>query len=194
MSTTSTREKWYKKLANSPHALVLLFFLSALEATVLPIPLELILVPYMVLERERIWLIASVALAGFMAGSVGGYYIGYALFDTIGQWFIDYLSVQEQYGEFQSALENNGFWSIFLVGVTPVPFQVAMLAAGAGKYPLALFLLAAGIARALRYYILAALVFWLGPQAEDIWKRYSGPAGWSILIAAVSVILLIQFL
>ena len=194
MTTTSPREKWYKKLANSPHALVLLFLLSALEATVLPIPLELILVPYMVLERERIWLIASVALAGFMAGSVGGYYIGYALFDTIGQWFIDYLSVQQQYDEFQSALENNGFWSIFLVGVTPVPFQVAMLAAGAGKYPLALFLLAAGIARALRYYILAALVFWLGPQAEDIWKRYSGPAGWSILIAAVSVILLIQFL
>ena len=84
MATTSTREKWYIKLANSPHSLVLLFFLSALEATILPIPLELILVPYMLLERDRIWLIASVALAGFMAGSVGGYYIGYALFDTVG--------------------------------------------------------------------------------------------------------------
>ena len=194
MATTSTREKWYIKLANSPHSLVLLFFLSALEATILPIPLELILVPYMLLERDRIWLIASVALAGFMAGSVGGYYIGYALFDTVGQWFIDYLSAQEQYAEFKETLENNGFWSIFVVGVTPVPFQVAMLAAGAGQYPLTLFLLSAGIARALRYYVLAALVTWLGPQAEDVWKRYSGPAGWSILIAAVSVILLIQFL
>ena len=194
MATTSTREKWYQKLANSPHSLVLLFFLSALEATILPIPLELILVPYMLLERDRIWLIASVALAGFMAGSVGGYYIGYALFDTVGQWFIDYLSAQEQYAEFKETLENNGFWSIFVVGVTPVPFQVAMLAAGAGQYPLTLFLLSAGIARALRYYVLAALVTWLGPQAEDVWQRYSGPAGWSILIAAVSVILLIQFL
>ena len=172
---------------------MLLFFLSALEATILPIPLELILVPYMLLERDRIWLIASVALAGFMAGSVGGYYIGYALFDTVGQWFIDYLSAQEQYAEFKETLENNGFWSIFVVGVTPVPFQVAMLAAGAGQYPLTLFLLSAGIARALRYYVLAALVAWLGPQ-EDVWQRYSGPAGWSILIAAVSVILLIQFL
>lgn len=194
MSTISAREKWYKKLANSPHALALLFFLSALEATILPIPLELILVPYMLLERQRIWLIASVALAGFMTGAVGGYYIGYALFDTAGQWFIDYLSVQQQYNEFKQALEDNGFWSIFLVGVTPVPFQVAMLAAGAGQYPITLFLLSAGIARALRYYILAALVAWLGPQAENIWERYSALAGWSILIAAVSAILLIQFL
>ena len=37
--------KWFQKLIDSPHALVLLFFFSALEATIIPIPLELILVP-----------------------------------------------------------------------------------------------------------------------------------------------------
>ncbi|MCA1768298.1 MAG: DedA family protein, partial [Idiomarina sp.] len=93
MTENTKTHQWYQKLASSPHALIMLFFLSALEATVLPIALELVLVPYMVLERKRIWLVATVALAGFLAGAVGGYYIGFALFDTAGQWFINYLSI-----------------------------------------------------------------------------------------------------
>ena len=194
MRKNTKTQQWYQKLVSSPHALVMLFFLSALEATVLPIALELVLVPYMVLERKRIWLVATVALAGFLAGAVGGYYIGFALFDTAGEWFINYLSVQDYYQNFQETLKQDGFTAIFLVGVTPVPFQVAMLAAGAGDYPISLFLLAAGAARALRYYVLALIVLWLGPYTENLWGKYAGPVGWSILILAGTVLLLIQFL
>lgn len=194
MRENTKTQQWYQKLASSPHALVLLFFLSALEATVFPIALELILIPYMVLERQRIWLISTVALAGFLVGSIGGYYIGSALFDTAGQWFINYLSLQDYYQEFQQTLKQDGFTAIFLVGVTPVPFQVAMLAAGAGDYPLSMFLFAAGVARALRYYVLALIVLWLGPYTEKLWGKYAGPVGWSILILAGSMLLLMQFL
>lgn len=194
MRENTKTQQWYQKLASSPHALVLLFFLSALEATVLPIALELILIPYMVLERQRIWLISTVALAGFLVGSIGGYYIGSALFDTAGQWFINYFSLQDYYQEFQQTLKQDGFTAIFLVGVTPVPFQVAMLAAGAGDYPLSMFLFAAGVARALRYYVLALIVLWLGPYTERLWGKYAGPVGWSILILAGSMLLLMQFL
>ncbi|MCK7459719.1 YqaA family protein [Idiomarina aminovorans] len=194
MRENTKTQQWYQKLVSSPHALVMLFFLSALEATVLPIALELVLVPYMVLERKRIWLVATVAMAGFLAGAVGGYCIGFALFDTAGEWFINYLSVQDYYQTFQETLKQDGFTAIFLVGVTPVPFQVAMLAAGAADYPMSLFLLAAGIARALRYYLLALIVLWLGPYTENLWGKYAGPVGWSILILAGTVLLLMQFL
>ncbi|MGM0907352.1 MAG: YqaA family protein [Pseudomonadota bacterium] len=194
MTENTKTQQWYQKLASSPHALVLLFFLSAMEATLLPIALELVLVPYMVLERKRIWLVSTVALAGFIAGAIGGYYIGFALFDTAGEWFISYLSLQDYYQEFQETLKEDGFAAIFLVGVTPVPFQVAMLSAGAGDYPMALFLLAAGAARALRYYVLALIVLWLGPYTERLWGKYAGPVAWSILILAGTMLLLKQFL
>lgn len=194
MTENTKSQQWYQKLASSPHALVLLFFLSAMEATLLPIALELVLVPYMVLERKRIWLVSTVALAGFLVGAIGGYYIGFALFDTAGEWFISYLSMQDYYQEFQETLKEDGFVAIFLVGVTPVPFQVAMLAAGAGDYPLSLFLLAAGTARALRYYALALIVLWLGPYTERLWGKYAGPVSWSILILTGTMLLLTQFL
>jgi len=38
------------------------------------------------------------------------------------------------------------------VGVIPIPFQIAMLAAGATRYSFFLFMLAPALSRALRYY------------------------------------------
>lgn len=185
-------QKWLERLIDSPHALVILFFMSALEATVVPIPLELVLIPYMILERERIWSIASVALAGCLVGAVVGYYIGFALFDTVGQWLINYLSLQESYQEFKTTLQNDGFMAVFLVGVTPVPFQTAMLTAGALQFSLTLFLLASVLSRGIRYYGLALLTLWLGPYAQSWWKKHASQLGWSIAIIAALALLIVQ--
>lgn len=178
------QEKWLNKLIHSPYALVLLFFMSALEATIIPIPLELVLIPYLLMERERIWLIASVALAGCLLGAMVGYYIGFALFDTLGQWLISNFALDNHYQAFKATLKEDGFAAIFLVGVTPVPFQVAMLTAGATGYSLALFMLASALSRGLRYYGLALLTLWLGPYAEKWWQKNASRLGWGIAIIA----------
>ncbi|TDP37576.1 membrane protein YqaA with SNARE-associated domain [Idiomarina aquatica] len=191
--TNKSAQKWLQRLLESPHALVILFFMSALEATLIPIPLELVLIPFMILERERIWSIASVALAGCLFGAVCGYYIGYTLFDTAGQWFINYLNLQDYYQEFKKTLESDGFIAIFLVGVTPVPFQTAMLAAGATAFSLPLFLLASGLSRGIRYYGLAVLALWLGPYAQEWWQKNASRLGWSIAIISAIALLIFQF-
>lgn len=191
--TNKSAQKWLQRLLDSPHALIILFFMSALEATLIPIPLELVLIPYMILERERIWSIATVALAGCLVGAIAGYYIGFALFDTVGQWFIDYLSLQSYYQDFETTLKNDGFIAVFLVGVTPVPFQTAMLAAGATGYSLSLFLLASGLSRGIRYYGLAVLALWLGPYAQDWWQKNASRLGWSVAIIAAIALLIFQF-
>lgn len=185
-------KKWLDRLIDSPHALVILFFMSALEATVIPIPLELVLIPYMILERQRIWAIASVALAGCLVGALAGYYIGFALFDSVGQWFIDYLSLQSDYQQFKTTLQSDGFMAVFLVGVTPVPFQTAMLAAGALQFSLTLFILASALSRGIRYYGLGILTLWLGPYALAWWKKHAVHLGWTIAIIAFLAILILQ--
>lgn len=192
-ANSKSAQKWLDRLIESPNALVLLFFLSALEATIVPIPLELVLIPYMILEQKRIWTIASVALAGCLAGAVIGYYIGFALFDSVGQWFIDYLSLQQYYESFQQTLKEDGFIAIFLVGVTPVPFQTAMLAAGAANFSLILFLLATALSRSIRYYGLAVLALWLGPYAQAWWKKNATRLGWSVISLALLAFLVFQF-
>jgi membrane protein YqaA with SNARE-associated domain len=154
-----------RRLADSRRAQPLLVWLSFLEATLVPIPLEAVLVPYMLLRREMVWRIAALALAGFLAASVVGYALGALAFDTAGIWLIDAAGWQDGLGQAQSLFDRYGFWALFLIGVTPVPSQLAMLLGGAFHYPLPWFVAAMGLSRAIRYFGLAALVVWLGPKA-----------------------------
>lgn len=76
------------------------------------------------------------------------------------------------------------------VGHRAHSFQVAMLAAGATQYSLGLFLLATVIARSLRYFGLAAVVYYTGDKAEQLIKRYRMKA----VIAITLVVLLLWWL
>jgi len=69
-------------------------------------------------------------------------------------------------------MEEDGFWLIVSVGVVPIPFQIAMLAAGATGYSFFLFILASALSRALRYYGLGLLVLIAGNRVQAIFERH----------------------
>ncbi len=67
--------------------------------------------------------------------------------------------------------------AVLTIGIVPVPFQIAMLAAGASDYPYPLFLLAAMLGRGIRYFGLAVLVALMGDAALRLWKRHARTIG-----------------
>lgn len=182
---TSELPGWVRRAMASGYLLPVLFVASLLEAIIVPIPLELILIPLLLLQPKRRWLLASVALAGCLCGALLGYWFGGWLFDSLGQWLLTTLGAQDAFADFEHTLAEQGFMAIVVVGVTPVPFQVAMLAAGAAGYPLLMFMLAAALARGIRYFGLALLVHLFGEQALGVFKRQSKPIGFAILILAI---------
>jgi membrane protein YqaA with SNARE-associated domain len=194
MATGMTRVKaWSARIAESRHGLMLIFIASFLEAIIVPIPLELVLIPYMLKERQRVWIIATVTLLGCMLAATVGYYVGVALFDTVGTWLLETLNYSSQFEDFRKDFQANGFWTILIIGVVPIPFQAAMLAAGATGYPLLLFWLAATIARGIRYYGLALLVVLFGRQALTLWHSLSKKVGFGLLVLVVVVYGLIKW-
>jgi len=183
---TDRVRRWRHKLEHSNRALWVLAIASFLETVVIPIPIELVLIPYMAVNRQRIFLIATVTLAGCLTAAVLGYVVGLALFESLGQWMISTFGHEAAFQTFSEQFERYGFWAIIAIGVTPIPFQVAMLVAGVAGYPIALFLLAALIARGIRYYGLALLVYYLGEPVTALWQRHARTAGLvSLLVVAV---------
>jgi len=73
-------------------------------------------------------------------------------------------------------MHDQGFWFVITLGIVPIPFQIAMLAAGATKYSLILFLIASVIARSIRYFGLALIVYYAGNQAERVIKKHKTKA------------------
>ncbi|MBR9896490.1 MAG: DedA family protein [Gammaproteobacteria bacterium] len=174
-----------KKLIDSKHMLKGITLASFLESTIVPIPLEAVMVPLMQARRESLWKIAFMATLGCVIGAVFGYALGYYLFDMVGEWLINTFFSQDQFDNVKQQMQNQGFWFVMTLGIAPIPFQVAMLAAGATKFSLPLFLFATVIARAIRYFGLAIVVYYAGDKAEQLIKRYKMKAVVAITLAVI---------
>ncbi|MES1924207.1 VTT domain-containing protein [Salinisphaera sp. T31B1] len=185
--------EWTRRLNDSRHGLWLIGVASFAETLIVPIPIELVLVPYMLANRRRVWLIAASTTAGCLLGALVGYGFGALLFNSLGQWLIEAFNWQAPYQHFSAQFDAHGFWAIVSIGVTPVPFQIAMLVAGVAGYPLVLFVLASGIARGVRYFGLALLVVLFGQRALDLWQNHSKRVGVGLLVAIVLVYVALQY-
>ena len=175
-----------RQFIDSKHMLKSMTVASFLESTIVPIPLEAVLVPLMQARREKLWLIALMATIGCIIGAIFGYALGYYLFDVVGDWVINTFSNPEQFEQVKQKMQAQGFWFVLTLGIVPIPFQIAMLAAGATKYSIFLFLLATVIARSIRYFALAAVVYYAGNQAERVIQKHKTKA-----LVAISVLVLL---
>ncbi|NVF14719.1 YqaA family protein [Vreelandella maris] len=190
-NTTKRTKQWFERINGSKNMLWLLGTLSFLETIILPIPLELVLIPLMAANKHRIWLLATVTTAGCLIASLVGYGVGMLLFQSIGTWFIEFMGMEQSYQSFQTFFDQYGFAAILAIGILPIPFQVAMITAGLSGYPVLLFALAALIARGLRYFGLAWLVHRFGSRVLMLWKQQalatSLVAGVVVLVVALGM-------
>lgn len=176
-----------KQLIDSKHMLTSITLASFLESTIVPIPLEAVMVPLMQARRDALWSIALMATLGCVVGALFGYALGYYLFDLIGHWAIETFFSQSQFDDVKAQMNSQGFWFVMTLGIVPIPFQVAMLAAGATQFSLSLFLLATIIARSLRYFGLAVVVYYTGDKAEQLIRRYRMKAVVAITLVVLAL-------
>lgn len=129
---------------------------------------------------------AAVVTVACLVGASAFYLVGVMLMDSWGTWLIERLSSPESFENLKQVLRDDGFILILAAGVSPIPFQIAMLAAGAVDYSFSLFLLSAALARGIRYFGLAWLVQRYGEGALRIWQENKLKAGMlALLVLAV---------
>jgi membrane protein YqaA with SNARE-associated domain len=166
----------------APHAL---FWVSFIESSFFPIPPDVMLVPMVLANRMKAWWYATVATIGSVLGGVAGYAIGYFFFEQIGRPILEFYGKAESFGEFTNWFNEWGVWILIIKGMTPFPYKVLTITAGVTHMPLIEFMLASIVARAMRFYLVAGLLYFFGePIREFIEKRLT-------LVTTVFVILLV---
>ncbi len=165
---------WTLALADSPYALWALAFVAFLESSVFPIPPDIIMIPMILARPNRAFLIAGVALVASVTGALLGYYIGASLFDVVGKPMLEFYGKTDAAEQFNQRFQDWGAWAVLIAGVTPFPFKVITIMSGWTGLNLGVFIVSSIIARGLRFYIVAALLWKFGTPIRDFIERRLG--------------------
>lgn len=176
---------WTLSLAGHPRALWALAVIAFVESSFFPIPPDVLMIPMIIAAPTRAFRIAAVATVASVLGGLFGYAIGALLFETVGQPILDFYGKADAFDSFATRYNDWGAWAVLIAGVTPFPFKVITIASGATGLSLPVFILSAVLARALRFFVVAALLWKFGPPIRDFIEKRLG------LMFAIFCVLLI---
>ena len=165
---------WTLSMAEHPRALWALAFVAFIESSFFPIPPDLLLIPLILAAPTRAYSIALVAMLASVAGGVFGYLIGAFAFEAIGQPILATLGKVDSMAEFNTNFNAYGLWAVLVAGVTPFPFKVITIMSGWTAMPFGVFLASAIAARSLRFFAVAALLYFFGSSIRNFIEQRLG--------------------
>ena len=171
-SKKRTIRKRVSEWGRGPWSLPVSVLIGIVENTLVVVPAEPVYMPIMALRRRTAWLVAAALLLGNVLGGLIMYWLGAVFADDAIQPLVSMLDANATYEQAMEKIRSDGFVTLFMVGITPFPFQVGTAAAGAAGYSLPLFILAVTLSRSIRYFAEAGLVMLVGDKAEAIMKRH----------------------
>ena len=173
------------------HAPRYLAALSFAESSFFPIPPDVMLAPMVLARRARWWRLAVLTTVMSVLGGIAGYVIGYFAIEAVTPllhrlgWHDGYVHARELYDEW-------GIWIVFVAGFSPIPYKLFTIASGAASMAFVPFVLASALGRGARFFLVAALVYAVGPRIEPVLRKYIDIIGWVVVAALVILWLVLR--
>jgi membrane protein YqaA with SNARE-associated domain len=159
------------EIAAGPRAVAMLAAVAFIESSIFPIPPDLLLIPMILARPRAAWRLAALCTLASVAGGLLGYAIGYFLFDAIGRPVLEFYGAMDRYWALKAGFDRWGVWIIILKGMTPLPYKLLTIASGVAHFDLGAFVAASVVSRGLRFFLVAALLWWFGDTARDFIER-----------------------
>ena len=165
---------WTMSLAQSPYALLILAIVSFFEASVFPIPPDALMIPMILAAPRRAFLIASITTVSSVLGGSLGYATGIFLFEEVGRPVLEFYGKTDAFHTFKDFYNAYGPVVLLFSGITPFPFKATTILSGATGLDFGMFMAFTFIGRAVRFYIVAALLWNFGPPIRDFIEKRLG--------------------
>lgn len=176
---------WMMRMAGHKRAPQVLFAVSFAESSFFPIPPDVMLIPMVLKDRSKAWYYAGLATVASVIGGVAGYAIGYFLLETIGIAVINFYGMAQKFEQAKTWFNEWGVPILIVKGMTPIPYKLLTITAGAAHMNLIAFMGASVVARAMRFFLVAGLLYWFGEPIRDFIERRL------TLVTTIGVILLV---
>jgi membrane protein YqaA with SNARE-associated domain len=142
------------------------FAIAFADSALLGMPVDAIVAAYVYQDRKRLLFYVVMASLGSALGSIPLYIIGYVGGETVLRKRIS----EERFLRIHRSFERHEFWALMFPGMLPppMPFKIFVLAAAVFEMRFRDFLAAIFAGRFVRFFVLALLTLWFGPQIVGI--------------------------
>ncbi len=143
-----------------------MFAIAFADSALLGMPVDAIVAAYVYQDRKRLLFYVVMASLGSALGSIPLYIIGYVGGETVLRKRIS----EERFLRIHRSFERHEFWALMFPGMLPppMPFKIFVLAAAVFEMRFRDFLAAIFAGRFVRFFVLAMLTLWFGPQIVGI--------------------------
>ena len=149
----------------------------------------------MIIARpSRAWLIASVALVASVLGGIAGYAIGAFAYEQLGEPILQSLGKAGAMQEFSTRFNDFGFWAVLTAGITPFPYKVITIMSGWTGMPIGTFIATSILARGIRFFLVAGLLWKFGAPVRAFIERYLGWVALAFIILLCGGFYALKFL
>ena len=165
---------WILQWAEKPHAGVALFLLAMIEASIFPIPPDVLLIAMSISIPDRALFFAFLASLGSVIGGGLGYLIGLLLWGALADIFFNYVPgfTPEVFARVQGYFEQYDFLVVFAAGFSPIPYKIFTIGAGVFQINFITFMLASVVSRSARFFLEAWLLKRYGAPMQVFIDRY----------------------
>ncbi len=153
-------------LAASPRAPLWLAVVAFAESSFFPIPPDALLIPMALAQPRRAWHFALICTVASIFGGMLGYLIGASLYDTVAAPILRLYHYEDAYNRFKDTFTTYGLEIILLKGLTPIPYKIVTIAAGAAKFDFTTFVFASIVTRGMRFFMVATLLHFFGDKVR----------------------------
>jgi membrane protein YqaA with SNARE-associated domain len=185
---------WTMSLASGPRAPFALGAVSFAESSFFPIPPDILLIPMVIARRAKAFSYALLCTITSVLGGAAGYAIGALLFVQLAEPILSFYGYLDKFETFRSNFNDYGAWIVFIAGVTPFPYNVITIASGATGLSLPVFMLASVLARGLRFFVVAGLLYLFGPPIRTFIEERLSLMFTIFVVGLVGGFVLIKFL
>jgi len=165
---------WTMSLAQSRYALLILAIVSFFEASFFPIPPDALMIPMILATPRRAFLIASITTVASVLGGALGYATGIFLFEEVGRPVLEFYGKTDAFLTFKEFYNTYGPVVLLFSGITPFPFKATTILSGATGLDFGMFMAFTLIGRAVRFFIVATLLWKFGPPIRHFIEKRLG--------------------
>jgi len=167
---------WVLGWADTPYGTPALALIALSESSFFPIPPDVLQIALSVSKPRRSFYYAAVSAASSVIGGILGWYIGYALWTSLDDFFFEFVPgfSHENFADVSKLYGENAFLAILAAAFTPIPYKVFTITAGVchATVPLKTLVLASVLGRSGRFFLVATCLYFFGPRAKAILEKH----------------------